>query len=150
MAARSTIRRTICTDRGGVKRIGRFKVESLQSRREAAAVSLTHGTLKLLGGRGRGVLKALVPKLIDHSKGEKRGRDTRSAAAGLQIEIRSRVCSLDAYIEEELSRLYSPNMGQATTRASERWCEIWLGEDYEEVQATPYASGLTSKEESSW
>jgi hypothetical protein len=43
------------------ERIGRFQVESLQSRREAAAISLT---FKLLDGRGRGVLKNFVPTII--------------------------------------------------------------------------------------
>jgi hypothetical protein len=35
-------------------RIGRFKVESLSSRREAAAIALTS---RLLDGKGKGVLK---------------------------------------------------------------------------------------------
>ena len=76
------------------ERIGRFQVESLQSRREAAAISLT---FKLLDGRGRGVLKNFVPKVIDHSKGSKRCRSSRHAACGLQLESRSKVGSLDAY-----------------------------------------------------
>ena len=42
------------------ERIGRFKVESLESRREAAAMSIA---LKLLDDQARGVLKKFIPKL---------------------------------------------------------------------------------------
>ena len=45
--------------------IGRFTIESLHSRREAAAISFT---LKLLNGDGRGVLKKFVPVVVDCSK----------------------------------------------------------------------------------
>ena len=76
------------------ERIGRFQVESLQSRREAAAISLT---FKLLDGRGRGVLKNFVPTIIDHSEDPKRCRSSRHAACGLQPESRCEVGSLDAY-----------------------------------------------------
>jgi hypothetical protein len=76
------------------ERIGRFKVESLRSRREAAAVSFT---LKLLAGDGRGVLNNFVPTLVDHSKSVKRVRDSRHTAPGLQLASRSNICSLDAY-----------------------------------------------------
>ena len=44
------------------EKIGRFEVESLQSRREAAAISFT---LKLMDGKGRGVLKDMAPVVID-------------------------------------------------------------------------------------
>ena len=76
------------------ERIGCFKVESLQSRREAAAVSFT---LKLLAGEGRGVLNNFAPTMVDQSKGTKRVRDSRHALSGLQIVSRSNTCSLDAY-----------------------------------------------------
>ena len=42
------------------KKIGGFEVESLQSRREAAAICFT---LKLMGGNGRGVLKDMAQGL---------------------------------------------------------------------------------------
>ena len=64
------------------ERIGRFKVESLQSRREAAAASFT---LKLLSGDARGVLNGFTPSLVDNSKGSKRVRDSRHTAPGLQM-----------------------------------------------------------------
>ena len=75
------------------EKIGRFTVESLQSRREAAAVVFT---LKLLAGGGRGVLNDFVPELIDHSK-IKRSRDSRHASTGLQLISRCKVNSLDAF-----------------------------------------------------
>ena len=45
-----------------VERIGGFKVESLECRREAAAMSIA---LKLLDGRGRGELNNFTPKLTE-------------------------------------------------------------------------------------
>ena len=75
------------------EKIGRFTCESLQSRREAAAMIFT---LKLLNGDGRGVLKKYVPEVKDYSK-MKRTRDSRHAAVGLQLVSRCEVCSLDGF-----------------------------------------------------
>jgi hypothetical protein len=107
------------------ERIGRFKVETLQSRREAAAISLT---FKLLDGGGRGVLKNMLPTLVDHSKGKKRGRDTRGAAAGLQIQSRSKVYSLDAFKRSYLGSIHHiwAKLPQSLVREGEKrgWSKV--------------------------
>ena len=77
-----------------VERIGRFKAESLKSRREAAAIILT---LKLMAGEGRGVLNHFTPVLVDSSTGVKRGRESRHIAPGIQLESPVRIGSLDAF-----------------------------------------------------
>ena len=84
------------------EKIGRFTVESLQSRHEAAAVAFT---LKLLAGGGRGVLNNFVPDFIDHSK-IKRSRDSRHAATGLQLVSRCKVNSLDAFKRSYLGSIH--------------------------------------------
>jgi len=76
------------------ERVGRFEVESLASRREAAAVAFT---LKLLDGGCRGMLKHMVPTLVDNSNCGKRARDSRHLAAGIQLACRAETTSLDAY-----------------------------------------------------
>ena len=100
-------------------------MESLQSRREAAAISLT---FKLLDGGGRGVLKNMLPTLVDHSKGKKRGRDTRGAAAGLQIQSRSKVYSLDAFKRSYLGSIHHiwAKLPQSLVREGEKrgWSKV--------------------------
>ena len=72
------------------ERIGNFKVESLQSRREAATMSLV---LKLLDGKGRGKLQDHAPKLID----VKLPRFSRHTKDGLRLESVIRAKSLNVY-----------------------------------------------------
>ena len=64
-----------------MQRIGGFKVETLQSRREAAAVAFG---LKLLSGSCKGVLNKHIPELCDPSSCPE--RFSRHALEGIQIE----------------------------------------------------------------
>ena len=82
------------------ERIGRFEVESLQSRREAAAMSFT---LKLMDGNGRGVLDAMAPVVVEVSLGKKRCRHT---ATGLQLQSRSGAYSLDSFKRSYLGSIH--------------------------------------------
>ena len=66
------------------QRIGTFTLGPLKSRREAAAISFT---LKLLDGKGRGVLNAYAPDFVDNSKLHK--YSTQNAPKCLQIKDRS-------------------------------------------------------------
>ena len=64
----------------------------LKSRREAAAISFT---LKLLDGKGRGVLDAYAPVFVDNTK--LHNYSTQNAPKGLQIKDRSRHKSLISF-----------------------------------------------------
>ena len=74
------------------QRIGNFTVGPLNLRRDAQAIAFT---LKLLDGKGRGVLNEYVPKFIDQSKLHK--HDTQHASKGLQLVDRSRLKSLISF-----------------------------------------------------
>jgi acetyl/propionyl-CoA carboxylase alpha subunit len=74
------------------QKIGNFSVESLQARREAAAMSLA---LKLLDGKGRGDLQNFVPALIEPIKMCK--RITRHTLDGIQLASNIKATSLDVY-----------------------------------------------------
>ena len=74
------------------QRIGNFTIGPLKLRREAAAISFT---LKLLDGKGRGVLNAYAPVFVDNSKLHK--YSTQTAPKGLQIKDRSRHKSLISF-----------------------------------------------------
>jgi hypothetical protein len=79
-------------------RIGRFKVESLQSRREAAAASFT---LKLLNGDGRGVLKGFVPEIDNIPAGR-----LRHSVLGLQLVSWAKFNSLNIYKRSYLGSIH--------------------------------------------
>ena len=83
------------------EKIGRFKVESLQSRREAAAVAFT---FKLLDGDGRGVLKDFAPEIMDIPVCIKR---CRHSASGLQLVSRAKVRSLNAFKRSYLGSIHT-------------------------------------------
>ena len=72
------------------EKLGNFKVESLQSRREAAAMSMG---LKLLDGKGRGQLQLHAPVLITN----KATRFSRHSATGLQLKSKVKAGSLEVY-----------------------------------------------------
>ena len=74
------------------QRIGNFTVGPLNLRRDAQAIAFT---LKLLDGKGRGVLNEYIPKFIDQSKLHK--HDTQHASKGLQLVDRSRLKSLISF-----------------------------------------------------
>ena len=79
-------------------RIGRFKVESLQSKREAAAASFT---LKLLNGDGRGVLKGVVPEIVNIPAGR-----LRHSVLGLQLVSWAKFNSLNIYKRSYLGSIH--------------------------------------------
>ena len=85
-------------------------------------------TFKLLDVGGRGVLENMLPALVDHSKGKKRGRDTRGAAAGLQIQSRSGVYSLDAFKRSYLGSIHHiwAKLPQSLVREGEKrgWSKV--------------------------
>ena len=85
------------------KKIGGFEleVESLQSRREAAATSFT---LKLMDGNGRGVLQDMDPGVIDIPISRKRCRHT---LIGLQLVSRTKVTSLDSFKRSYLGSVHN-------------------------------------------
>lgn len=72
------------------EQIGNFTVESLECRREAAAISLA---LKLLDNQGRGRLQDHKPKLID----VKTIRFSRHTSNGLGLQSVIKAKSLDVY-----------------------------------------------------
>ena len=72
------------------EQIGNFTVESLECRREAAAISLA---LKLLDNQGRGRLQDHKPKLID----VKTIRFSRHTSNGLKLQSVIKAKSLDVY-----------------------------------------------------
>ena len=76
-------------------------MESLQSRREAAAIS---STLKLLDGKGRGVLNDMMPEIYDASTLKKR---SRHSCTGIQLVSRSKVYSLDSFKRSYLGSIHS-------------------------------------------
>ena len=85
------------------ERIGGFVVESLQSRREAAAISLA---LDLLDDKGYGELKKYKPELIEPLKlSKKMTRHTTSA--GLQLKSNSKTNSLDQFKRSYLGSIHS-------------------------------------------
>ena len=71
------------------QKIGNFVVGPLELRRDAQAVAFT---LKLLDGKGRGVLKGFVPEFIDNSK--LHNYSIQYASKGIQLVDRSRHNSL--------------------------------------------------------
>ena len=75
------------------ERIGNFKLESLQSRRQASLMSLT---FKLLDGACREPLQVLAPQL---TSAPSHSRNTRRAAShtGIQIKTRITASSLDCF-----------------------------------------------------
>ena len=79
------------------EKIGNFKVESLQERREAAAIAFT---CKLLDGKGRGVLKKFVPQ-IEYGNG-----NTRSSC-GLQLKRRDVHGSLNCFKRSYLGNIHN-------------------------------------------
>ena len=83
------------------ERIGNFKVESLRSRREAAAVAFT---LKLLDGAARGVLKKHIPKIITHKSNK--DYDSRSGIKPLQLADRTNHDSLDLFKNSYLGQIH--------------------------------------------
>ena len=87
------------------QKIGSFDVESLQCRRDAAALSLA---LKLLDGKCRGELNGFVPKLIEPLRLCK--KRTRNSLEGLQVASKVRAKSLDVYrrgFQGALPRIWS-------------------------------------------
>ena len=72
------------------EKIGKFTVEPLKCRREAAAISLA---LKLLDGRGRGRLQDHTPTLVDI----KTIRFSRHTSNGLKLQSVIKAKSLDVY-----------------------------------------------------
>lgn len=83
------------------KKIGRFTVETLASRREASAVAFT---LKLLAGKGRGVLKRHVPEII--TRKSNKDYDSMRPAKQLQLADRTETNSLDIYIRSYLGSIH--------------------------------------------
>ena len=83
------------------EKIGNFKVESLQSRREATAVAFT---LKLLDGAARGVLKKHIPKIV--TRKSKKDYDNRSGIRHLQIADRTNYDSLDLFKAGYLGQIH--------------------------------------------
>lgn len=74
-------------------RVGRFEAESLQARRNAAAVSFA---LRMLSGSCKGVLCKHTPKLVDHRLAS--GRVNRHSLSGIQIKPLAVSNSLNTYI----------------------------------------------------
>ena len=72
------------------ERIGNFKVESLESRREAAAVRLA---LKLMDGQGRGKLQDFAPQIADVGS----YRPSRHHTNGMRPKTMAKVRSLDVF-----------------------------------------------------
>ena len=72
------------------QKIGGFKIESLQCRREAAAVAFA---LKLMGGQPRGVLKDFIPKVIEPLKLTR--KRTRHTLKGTHIKTTIKSKSLE-------------------------------------------------------
>jgi hypothetical protein len=83
------------------EKIGRFTVETLASRREASAVAFT---LKLLAGKGRGVLKRHVPEII--TRKSNKDYDSMRPAKQLQLADRTETNSLDIYIRSYLGSIH--------------------------------------------
>ena len=83
------------------ERIGNFKVESLQSRREAAAVAFP---LKLLDGAARGVLKKHIPKTI--TRGPNKDYGSRSGISPLQLADRTNHDSLALFKDSYLGQTH--------------------------------------------
>ena len=92
MGAADTHLKKLDTIHEKAQRIGNFTLGPLKSRREAAAISFT---LKLLDGKGRGVLDAYVPVFVDNTK--LHNYSTQNAPKGLQIKDRSRHKSLISF-----------------------------------------------------
>ena len=72
------------------ERIGNFKVEPLESRREAAAVRLA---LKLMDGQGRGKLQDFAPQIADVGS----YRPSRHHTNGMRPKTMAKVRSLDVF-----------------------------------------------------
>jgi hypothetical protein len=85
----------------GAQKIGNFVLEPLKLRREAQAVVFT---LKLLDGKGRGVLKRFVPEFVDQSKLHK--HNTKNSSKGLQLVDRSNHRSLISYDRSYLGSIH--------------------------------------------
>ena len=83
------------------QRIGNFTIGPLKLRREAAAISFT---LKLLDGKGRGVINSYAPGFVNNSKLHK--YPTQNAPKGLQIKDRSRHKSLISFDTSYLGRIH--------------------------------------------
>ena len=83
------------------QKIGNFVVGPLELRRDAQAVAFT---LKLLDGKGRGVLKEFVPEFVDNSK--LHNYSTQHASKGIQLVDRSRHNSLVAFDRSYLGSIH--------------------------------------------
>ena len=84
-------------------KIGRFEVESLSLRREAAAIALT---CKLLDGKGRGVLKTLTPSLVQAAPIHRHNTSTTQKATGLQLVSLHKTNSLDLFRDSYLGSFH--------------------------------------------
>ena len=82
------------------EKIGKFKVESLAQRRNAAAITLT---CKLLDGRGRGVLREYVPQVLDASNHH--GHNTTSCDSGMRLVSKVTAGSLDLFRDSYLGSI---------------------------------------------
>jgi hypothetical protein len=85
------------------EKIGRFKVESLVSRREAAAVALT---CKLLDGQGRGVLQSFAPPIANPDL--KHCHDTSQArrSQGVQLVDQHKAGCLDLFRDSYFGKIH--------------------------------------------
>jgi hypothetical protein len=72
------------------ERIGNFKIESLESRREAAAIRLA---LKLMDGRGRGRLQDYAPQIMDMGS----YRPSRHHTNGMRLKPTVKARSLNVF-----------------------------------------------------
>jgi len=106
------------------ERIGGFTIESLSSRREAAAVSLA---LDLLDGEGYGELQQHKSQLIEPLRLSKK-RTRYVASAGLQLKSKARTNSLDQYKRSYLGSIHKIWSKLPQTLISEGqvsgWCKI--------------------------
>ena len=121
-------------------RVGRFEMESLASRREAAAVAFT---LKLPDGGCRGVLKqmtsATVPTLVDNSNRGKRTRDSRHLAAGVQLACRAEATSLDVFKRGSLGSIHLIfDLEETASRISEARHGTRMAQDKEILLHAPH------------
>ena len=72
------------------ERIGNFTIETLEARREAAAIRLA---LKLMDGRGRGKLQDFAPQVMD----SKSCRPSRHYTNGMRLETTVKARSLNVF-----------------------------------------------------
>ena len=101
-----------------------FEIESLQSRREAAAIGLA---LDLLDGKGYGELQDHVSTLIEPLKLAKK-RTRQNVDAGTQLKPKTKTSSLDSFKSSYLGSIHKiwSRLPQSLVREglSSSWCKI--------------------------